>query len=470
MDSSGGVNRGLSPQMFALGLGHTVDAVFLEILNRIHESILIIDADTRVCFVNDSYLQMFGIKREKIVGRLLADFEPLARIRDVLRTREPAIGDISYIQSAKMNVIADISPLFCGDTLIGAVALMKNVTELIDTRKELEHFRNLTQYLQDERNSRDNLPEPFQNVYGQSASMIRVLRIAAKAAKSSASICITGESGTGKEVMANAIHESSKYAEGPFIKINCAAIPENLLESELFGYESGAFTGARQGGKAGKFELASGGSIFLDEIGEMPLSMQVKLLRALQEREITRVGGTRPIKLNFRLITATNRDLKTMVTEGNFREDLYYRINVINLHIPPLRERPEDVVLYSHLFLEELSRQYNTHYAFTQNALDAIRAYPWPGNVRELKNCIERAAVLSTDGNIGPEFLPVSLMGEVADPSPESFKLRGLLEKTEREAISAVLRLTNNNRTQAINWLGISRRSFYQKLEKYDLI
>ncbi len=281
-----------------------------------------------------------------------------------------------------------------------------------------------------------------------------------------------GESGVGKEVVAEALHYSSRRAGGPLIKINCAAIPENLMESELFGYEAGAFTGARAGGKPGKFELAQHGTIFLDEIGEMPLTMQVKLLRALQEHAITRVGGSRPIQLDFRLITATNRDLAAMMSEGSFREDLYYRINVIALTIPPLRERREDINVYASLFLEELGRQYGRTYRLSAEALDLLNRYYWPGNVRELKNCMERAAVLTPGDLVDVDQLPAKMKSGgsgAAAPPPGRYKLRELLERTEQEAIESALRSCGNNRSKAMDLLGISRRNFYQKLEKYHL-
>ena len=447
--------------------------MLLDILESIHESILIIDAQTRVCYVNDSYLKMFDIRREKIIGRHLAKFEPLARIHEVLKTGVPLTGNISHIHSAQLDVCADIVPLCREGRTIGALALMKNMTELVQTNQELEHFKRLSAHLQNELSSKDELPSGFRNVLGHSQPLVNVLRVAARAAPSEASICITGESGVGKEVVAEAIHNSSRRAGGPLVKINCAAIPDTLLESELFGYESGAFTGARTGGKPGKFELAEKGTLFLDEIGEMPMSMQVKLLRALQEREITRVGGTKTIRLDFRLITATNRDLGAMVEEGTFREDLYYRINVISLTLPPLRERREDIGVYSRLFLEELGRQYGKAYRLSPDVLDLLTRYPWPGNVRELKNCMERAAVLAPGEVITPEQLPRKMVRGPAAPSQlpagGNCKLRELLERTEREAIENALRLCGNNRSRAMEMLGVSRRNFYQKLEKYHL-
>ena len=448
--------------------------MLLNILDSIHESILIIDAETRVCYINDSYLKMFGIKREKILGRHLDKFEPLARIHDVLKTGLPLTGDISHIHSARLDVCADIIPLRQDGRIIGALALMKNMTELVQTNRELEHFKKLSEHLQNELASKDDLPPAFRRVLGHSKSFVSVLHTAARAAPSEASICIMGESGVGKEVVAEALHFSSSRAGGPLVKINCAAIPENLLESEMFGYEAGAFTGARTGGKPGRFELAQHGTIFLDEIGELPLTMQVKLLRALQEREITRVGGSRPIKLDFRLITATNRDLSAMMAEGTFREDLYYRINVIGLTIPPLRERREDINVYASLFLDELGRQYGRSYRLSAEALDLLNRYQWPGNVRELKNCMERAAVLAPDDLVGVEQLSAKIRGGAGGcgcvpPPPGRYNLRELLDRTEREAIENALLTCGNNRSKAMELLGISRRNFYQKLEKYHL-
>ena len=446
----------------------------LDVLNSIHESILIINTQTMVCYVNDSYVKMFGVNRERIVGRYLAKFEPLARIHDVLRTGQPITGDISHIYSADLDVYADIVPLFQGDDLVGALALMKNVTELVRVNRELDHFKSLSQYLKGELDSKEDLPAPFRSVLGHDGAFVQVLRVAARAAQSDVSVCIIGESGTGKEVLAEAIHYSSPRASGPLVKINCAAIPENLLESELFGYETGAFTGAKVGGKPGKFELAEHGTIFLDEIGEMPLSMQVKLLRVLQEREVERVGGQKRIPLDFRLITATNRNLEEMVRRGEFREDLYYRINVIGLNIPPLRERRKDILVYAQIFLDEMSRQYGREFRFSAEAMSALEEYHWPGNVRELKNCIERAAVLTTDDTIPADFFPKRTRRDTQGsrlPHPSNtYRLHDLLDYTEREAIITALRMTGGNKTQAMQMLGVSRRSFYQKLEKHQLL
>lgn len=463
----------ISEALFAIHKNNPEYNFLINLLNKIPENILIIDNTSTVLFVNESYLHTFQVKRERIIGRELKQFEPLARIHDVLATGKPLTGDISHIYSAQKDMYADIIPLFSEDVLVGAMALMRDVTELTHISQELEHFQNLARNLRTQLDSKADLPPAFHHIIGQDPDFINMLRTAARASRSNASICIIGESGTGKEVLANAIHYSSNRADGPLIKINCAAIPDTLLESELFGYESGAFTGARSNGKPGKFELANHGTIFLDEIGELPLSMQVKLLRVLQEHKVERIGGERSIDLDFRLITATNRNLEEMIGEGTFREDLYYRINVIGLSIPPLRQRSTDIEIFARMFLDELNQKYQQHYSFTKQAIFAITNYSWPGNVRELKNYVERAAILSYDNVIDVDQLPDKIKSHrlsVANTGHQTFQLHELLENTEREAIINTLQLCKGNKTQAIEILGISRRCFYQKLSKYNLL
>ncbi|AEH45663.1 two component, sigma54 specific, transcriptional regulator, Fis family [Thermodesulfatator indicus DSM 15286] len=281
-------------------------------------------------------------------------------------------------------------------------------------------------------------------------------------AKSKATVLITGESGTGKEVLARFIHENSDRARGPFIAINCAALPEHLLESELFGYEKGAFSGAFTR-KLGKFELANGGTILLDEITEMPLSLQAKLLRVLQEGEVDRLGGAYPVKIDVRVIATTNRDVQALVSQGKFREDLYFRLNVIPVEIPPLRERPEDVRLLAQKFCEEFSQKYNRPVkGFADGVLEKLSQYPWPGNVRELRNLIERAVLLAqgtwiTLKDIFPK--PLGAKGQDMPLKP--------LREVEREMIMKALRAANGNRTRAAEILGISVRTLRNKLQIY---
>ncbi|WP_193708407.1 sigma-54 interaction domain-containing protein [Alkalibaculum sporogenes] len=452
----------------------TNESILLKILSNIPEAIIVIDINTKICFINDAYCRLFKKDKQEIIGRLLSKFEPLARIHDVLKNGEPMVGDISHIHSANIDVVADIMPLFYNGTLIGAVANMKNVTDIIHMQIELDHFKSLTQFLKEElyNNNSDNLPDSFKHLARQNKTFVNILKIASKVASTDASVFIDGESGVGKEVMAQAIHSSSKRSSGPFIKINCSAIPESLIESELFGYQSGAFTGANSNGRIGRFESANGGTVFLDEIGEMSLSMQVKFLRVLQEKEIERVGSNKKIKLDFRLISATNRNLEKMIEDGTFRLDLFYRINVVPLRIPPLRDRKEDIPYYANLFLEEMCATYNKELTFSPEVLRIFSNYEWPGNIRELKNIVEQLAILCSEDIITSEFLSSKFDKQIGSQyigNSSNLPLNKLIEKVEREAIISALQCTNNNKTHAIEMLGISRRGFYQKLEKYNI-
>ena len=288
-------------------------------------------------------------------------------------------------------------------------------------------------------------------------------------APSKATLLIQGESGTGKELLARAIHQSSKRKGHTFIAINCGAIPENLLESELFGYEEGSFTGARRGGKLGKFELAHNGTIFLDEIGDMPLHLQVKILRVLQERRIERVGGLRSIPLDVRIIAATHRDLDAMVKTGEFREDLYYRLNVIPLTIPPLRDRLEDVPILVKFYLDYYSTVTDRSVSgITKETIDIMTKYPWPGNVRELGNVVEYCVTMVAGGEITSETLPQRIKN---DPKLEAQNSSLNLKLIERETILKALVLMNRegHKADAAKLLGISRATLYRKIKDYQI-
>ena len=294
-----------------------------------------------------------------------------------------------------------------------------------------------------------------------------------KVADTDFTVLILGESGTGKELVAGAIHRNSRRREGPFIRINCAAIPENLLESELFGYERGAFTGASNK-KLGKFELAHGGTLFLDEISEMPLGMQVKLLRVLQEKEFERVGGTRTIKVDTRIIAATNRNLAQMVDEGLFREDLYYRLNVVTIQVPPLRERKEDIRLLAAHFTKEAAAKLNKPVrGVSDEVIELFEAYDWPGNVRELKNVCDRAVVLARGLLITRDELPATLQPGFQESIGVKLgagqTLQEILGDVERNIVLQALKEHNYNRTKTAQALGISRRTLYGKIKEYGL-
>jgi two-component system response regulator AtoC len=306
---------------------------------------------------------------------------------------------------------------------------------------------------------------------GQTAAIRAVYKVVGKVAPTSATVLLTGESGSGKEVFAKTIHENSLRASGPFIKVNCGALPEGLMESEFFGYEKGAFTGAASR-KPGRFELAQSGTLLLDEVGELTPFLQVKLLRVLQEKEFERVGGTQTIKADVRIIATTNRDLEVMVRQGEFREDLFYRLNVVPIHVPPLRERKEDIVLLVDYFVRHFAAEANREPPIiTPDAMEYLCNHSWPGNVRELANTLERAVIMSqgviklldlsrAGSEAAPQYMTVALTGS----------LRDILHRAEKEVISRMLRANEGNRLKTAQILGISRRALFYKIDEYDLV
>lgn len=309
-------------------------------------------------------------------------------------------------------------------------------------------------------------------IIGRSPAMLATLETVQQAAPSTATVMLLGESGTGKELLARALHEQSNRIEGPFVVVNCAALPETILESELFGYEKGAFTGATQA-KEGRIQRADGGTLFLDEVGELSAPVQAKLLRVLQENEIERLGGHEPIAVDFRLVSATNRDLETAVKEGTFREDLYYRLNVIEVRLPPLRERPEDILLIAEHFIRRYAQKNaKTVFGLTEEARDMLLRYRWPGNVRELENVVERAVVLTRDEVIGAKNLPVPVQnaeaaqGEIHRQGKKVIIPLGTkLDEVERFMIRETLEETGGDKSLAAQLLGIAARTIYRKLE-----
>ena len=354
---------------------------------------------------------------------------------------------------------------------------VEKVLEYRKARLDRERLGEENRYLREEIGGRYN----FGEIVGDSAVMLDILSVVKKVAASDSSVLIYGESGTGKELVARAVHYQSNRHEGPFVKVNCGALPHELVESELFGHEKGSFTGAvRQ--KKGKFELAEGGTIFLDEIGDVPLETQVKLLRVLQERQFDRVGGEQTLDVDVRVVAATNRQLREMVTEGLFREDLFYRLEVIPLHLPPLRERKEDVPLLVGHFMEKKCGEMNIPLKrLNAEALASFANYPWPGNVRELENVIERTIVLSDGDAIGIQDVPLTFdEGALIEPSltprsaenssnSESLRLNERMDQIEREMIVRAMEDAGHVKTRAAELLGIKTSALYYKLDKYGI-
>ena len=445
--------------------------ILLEILENADNAVIIIDCKGTVVYINRFYAEHMNIKLEKLMGRNLYDIEPQAKL---LRVMEDGGGrdndEVEYIKSLNIDSVGLAFPLYDSrKEKVGACAIFKDVTHVVELTRKLQKSKEMVQYLASQLEASE-LPISFQSYISHNKDLQKTLSLAAKVANTNCTILIQGESGVGKEVMAKCIHNASSRKERPMIKVNCASIPENLLESELFGYEEGAFTGARKGGKLGKFELANKGTILLDEIGDMSLTMQSKLLRVLQEKELERVGGTKTIKLDVRVIAATNRNLEEMVEKNEFRSDLYYRLHVVPIHIPALRYRREDIMPLVRYFIERNGGDESTD--LTPGAARMLEEYGWPGNVRELQNVIEYAMIVKTGDILEIKDFPQYLRGDGAEDGPAEdgpCRLKDAVERLEKSMMQRALKRNNGNKSMAINELGLSRRSFYEKLEKYGL-
>ena len=337
--------------------------------------------------------------------------------------------------------------------------------KIMNLEQELEFYKNGIK-------AENTAQHTFDRLIGVDSGFREIVKFAEKVAKGDSSVLITGKSGTGKELLAEAIHNSSKRARMPFVKINCGAIPPELFESEMFGYEEGAFTGAKRTGKKGKFELADGGTVLLDEIGDMPLFMQVKLLRVLQEREIVRVGSNDVRKIDVRIIAATNKDLQSLTKEGKFREDLYYRLNVMHINIPSLKERIDDVEELAEHLRVKLCNKFGVYSeGISKEAIDYLKSYDWPGNVRELENVIERAInLLNAELIIMPEHLPKKILQANKEIIINQGKqLKHVTDELEKEMILQVLNESKGNKNEAAKKLGISRQGLYKKIKRLNL-
>ncbi len=447
------------------------------ILESLQEGIVVVDKAGYITMMNKAYGEFLALDTNAVVGKHVADVIPNTRMHFVAQEGKAEVTDIQKIQN-NTCVVTRI-PIVKDGEVIGAVGnvVFKDIKELKSLAGKIRKLESELEYYKEELYKAYGGKYTFDNIVGNSDKMKWLREVAAKAARGTSTVLILGESGTGKELFAHAVHNASQRRHGPFIKVNCAALPEQLLEAELFGYEEGAFTGARKGGKPGKFELANGGTIFLDEIGEMPLAMQVKLLRVLQERELERLGGTKTTKLDIRIIAATNRDLETMIADNQFRQDLYYRLNIFTLNIPPLRDRIEDIPVLCEMLLNKINNQVE-HWVegITPEALALLMQYNWPGNVRELENVLERTINLMDDEiMIAPEHLPhiVKKATKAKDEmtlAANSHDLADIKEDAEKQAIMRALTAAGGNKSKAARILGIHRSGFYQKLQKYGLL
>jgi len=446
--------------------------LLFEILNNIHDVVMVIDSETTIVYANEAYAKILGVPVAKVLGRRLDKIEPKAAAIDVLRTGKPYKIGGDYLDSLGIDVVGCAFLLFDGNTIIGCVSIFKNITDVVELNRELQQTKGVADYLKEQLEQWEQLPLSFKEYVGQNSRLKETLVLAAKVARTDSTVLILGESGVGKEVLARAVHNSSRRKGMPMIKVNCAAMPEDLIESELFGYEDGAFTGAKKGGKLGKFELAHCGTIFLDEIGDMSLTMQAKLLRVLQEKEFERVGGNKPIKVDIRVIAATNRDLESMIEQGTFRLDLYYRLNIVPLTLTPLRERKDDLLELAKTFLNQFSGQVGHKLTLSPRVIRFFQEYDWPGNIRELQNVLEHASIVCGGKTIEIQHLPARIIpthdGDFSSKE-KPYAVKEILARIEKELILSALDTYNNNRTNAMKALGFSRRVFYDKLLRYGI-
>lgn len=446
--------------------------LFPNIFDALHEAVLIIDHSGIIIYVNHAYANIVGVPGVKIIGRKMEEVEPASLCLKVLKGHPPVINKKYLIQSIGVEVLANITPFYVNGKMEGVINVFRNIYETISLGNELERMRDIAKSLHNDSEGNNKMPEAFDKIVGKNIYFRQALVLAAHVCATEATVMIRGDSGTGKEIVAEAIQKSSLRKDSTFIKVNCASIPENLLESELFGYEEGSFTGAKKGGKKGKFELAHKGTLFLDEVGDMSLTMQAKLLRVLQEKEIERIGGSRTIPVDVRLISATNKDLETMVMRKQFRDDLYYRLNVIPIFLPPLRRRKDDIPLLVEYFLKLYTEKHGKgDLIISSEVMNILIAHDWPGNIRELKNVIEHAVILCLGDMITVENLPVFFKKHndgFVSPGVDEEALPEQVEQLEREVIARVVK-KYGNKSDAIKALGISRRSFYLKLKKYNI-
>ncbi|MEG1796117.1 sigma 54-interacting transcriptional regulator [Clostridium sp.] len=478
----------------------------LAIANSISDGIYIMDSFGRVTAINKAFVEITGIKDIDIVGKYMQDvwnnmviatetpfieIEPEDKVhaldilsagrKKVLKTRKPYAIALTVLQEKKpisilttvdrtnKRILVTGTPFYDGEgNITQVITIIKDLTELFDLREKLEEAeKDKRKYISELKNLKKDIKENqiYKDLVSQSGSMDRVIELIEYISKTDVTVLITGETGVGKEVVARTIFKNSKRAKGPYIKVNCAAIPETLLESELFGYEKGAFTGAQQKEKLGLFELANNGTILLDEIGEIPLKLQSKLLRVLQEKEIKRIGGVSTINIDVRVIAATNLNLEEQVKKGNFREDLYYRLNVVPIVIPPLRDRKEDVSLLAYNFLEKFNKLYGKAKDFDITAIEMLEGFNWPGNVRELENSIERLVVIGDEKLITRSNI-VNILGKDKFSSINTENIQGTLkdavEQLERNIIEKTLRKCGST-YKAAEVLGITQSTVVRK-------
>ena len=447
--------------------------LFLELikflLKGVYEGLILINTEGQIEFMDKYTERSFGLRPGEGKNFQITDLVPDTKLHLVAKTGIPGIGQIQEVRGEK--VIVSRLPIKKDQEILGAIGkvIFHKVEEIENLNRQIENLKMKIRNYRSKIHGTDSSIYTFENLLGNSEKFLKAKQTAMRVAQTNANVLLEGESGVGKELFAHSIHNLSRRANNPFVRVNCPSIPFELAESELFGYEKGAFSGARAEGKPGKFELSEGGTTFLDEVGSLPLGIQGKLLRVLQEKEMEKLGGKGTIKVDFRVIAATNVNLKGLVEQGRFRSDLFYRLNTVPIRIPPLRERKEDIPLYIDHFLKEISKRIEIDVRrMSDEALQIMMNYSWPGNVRELTNVLEQSLMNAVqNGIILPENLPPFIFEKDNHFAENTFSLKSILELSEKQIIKKVLKLTGGNKRKAAKLLEIQRCSLYKKLKKY---
>ena len=445
------------------------------VIESSYDGIYITDGEANTIKVNNAYEKITGLKRKDLLGRNMKDIEKegiISKSCTLLMLKNKKTTTIPQEFANGVKVLVTSNPIFDENgKIVLAVTNVRDVTNLIELKEQLQKNEELTRkYASQLEEMRVQLLNTSEMI-AEDQKTIEIVQLANRVAKVDTTVLVLGETGVGKDEISKFIHKSSNRSKQQFIKINCGAIPANLIESEFFGYEKGSFTGANKEGKIGLFEIASGGTIFLDEVGEIPMDMQVKLLRVLQEGEIKRIGGTKDIKIDVRILAATNRDLEEMIKNKEFREDLYYRLNVVPIFMPPLRERKQDIIPLVNFFLEKLNKKYSFNKSFSAEALNCMYEYNWPGNVRELKNIVERVVIMSEDDTIKRTDLPRNIIDATSivvtlNVEEEGIGLKEALDSLEEKLIRKAYDKYGNVRAAAKS-LGMDAATFVRRKKKY---
>jgi len=460
----------IEPVRLPLDMGSLVEA-FKHILDRVYSGIIFCDKDSRILFMNRFYASLLKTDQKEAVGKHIKTYFPSSRLPVVLETGQAELGKRCSLRT-NLALLVNRVPIEQDGETVGVVlqTTFRDFTEINDVMTRLNLLEKEVSFYKEGLDSILSATYSFDSIVGGNERLVEAKKTAEKYARTDSPVLILGATGTGKELFAHAVHRASGRKNRPFVCVNCAAIPRELLESELFGYAPGAFTGAKRGGKAGKIEMAHGGTLFLDEIGDLPLNAQAKLLRVLETKKIERVGGTKVMEVNFRLVAATNKSLREMIDRNEFREDVFYRLNTLTVEIPSLSERTDDIPTLVHSFLKASG---NGHIQVSKSVIQMLECYSWPGNVRELKNVIMRAVSLIEGNTFEVEHLPMEIVrfqADCPDTAPGHIgPLSTELKRYEKKVLEQALRLSDGNMTRTARLLGISRSTLYEKCRAHEL-